>query len=192
VPATAAGAGRIDVTHSRLSDLPRAKRRRVLIRTSVEAVIAWVVLVGGYYLAPVGSKWGQATLLRLALVIVLLGIILAFQLRSIARSKLPGPRAAQVLSMFIALFLVAFATIYLSMSHASRSMFSEPLNHTSSLYFTVTVFSTVGFGDITATTDVTRVVVTIQMILDLIVVGVVVRAILNAAETAANRPDQGP
>ena len=191
MPATAADTGCIDVTHSRrLSTMPRAKRRRVLIRASVEVGVAWVVLVGGYYLAPVGSQWGGATLFRLLLVIVLLGVVLAVQLHSIARSELPGLRAARALSVFIVLFLVAFATIYLSMSHASKSTFSEPLDHTSSLYFTVTVFATVGFGDITATTDLTRVVVTVQMILDLIVVGVLVRAILNAAESAANRADQ--
>jgi len=38
-------------------------------------------------------------------------------------------------------------------------------------YFTVTVFSTVGFGDITAKTEAARLVVTGQMIVDLVASG---------------------
>jgi hypothetical protein len=42
------------------------------------------------------------------------------------------------------------------------------------------VFSTVGFGDITAKTEAARLVVTGQMITDLVVVGVGIRIILGA------------
>jgi hypothetical protein len=35
------------------------------------------------------------------------------------------------------------------------------------MYFTVTVFSTVGFGDITAKTDLARTLVTVQMLVNL-------------------------
>jgi ion channel len=59
----------------------------------------------------------------------------------------------------------------------------DSLTRTDSLYFTVTVFATVGFGDITATSQVARVVVTTQMILDLLVVGLVVKVFLGAVET---------
>jgi len=38
--------------------------------------------------------------------------------------------------------------------------FGGHLSHTDGLYFTVTVFSTVGFGDITAKTETARLVVT--------------------------------
>ena len=44
----------------------------------------------------------------------------------------------------------------------SAGNFSEPLTRTDALYFTVTVFSTVGFGDITAKTEAARLVVTGQ------------------------------
>ena len=50
------------------------------------------------------------------------------------------------------------------MAALSAGNFSQPLNHTDALYFTVTVFATVGFGDITATTEAARLVVTGQMI----------------------------
>ena len=50
------------------------------------------------------------------------------------------------------------------------------------LYFTVTVFATVGFGDIVATTQLARLVVTVQMILDLGVLGLGIRVFLGAVQ----------
>ena len=51
-----------------------------------------------------------------------------------------------------------------------------------SLYFTVTVFATVGFGDITATSQTGRLIVTAQMILDLIVLGLGIGVFLGAVQ----------
>jgi voltage-gated potassium channel len=48
------------------------------------------------------------------------------------------------------------------------------------MYFSATVFTTVGFGDITAKSETARVLVTCQMMLDLVVIGLVVRLVLNA------------
>ena len=55
------------------------------------------------------------------------------------------------------------------------------------LYFTVTIFSTVGFGDITPKTDLARLVTTVQMLADLAVIAVVVRLILGTASRSADR-----
>ncbi len=59
---------------------------------------------------------------------------------------------------------------------------SQKLDHSSALYFTTTVFSTVGFGDITPLTDAARLTVSAQMIIDLVIIGVVVRLLINAAK----------
>jgi voltage-gated potassium channel len=75
-------------------------------------------------------------------------------------------------------------------SHSSPSSFSEPLDHTRALYFTITVLSTVGFGDITPRTDPTRIMVSIQMLLDLVLIGVVVRVIFSAARISLARGSQ--
>lgn len=42
------------------------------------------------------------------------------------------------------------------LSNASAVTFSEQLDHTRALYLAITVFSTVGFGDITSKTDLAR------------------------------------
>ncbi len=94
------------------------------------------------------------------------------------------------MGVILPLFLVLFSSIYLSLSDASRGSFSQSLDHTRALYFTVTVFSTVGFGDITPTTDSARIVVSIQMLMDLVIIGVVVRFLVNAAKLGLARGDQ--
>jgi voltage-gated potassium channel len=67
------------------------------------------------------------------------------------------------------------------MSHTSTSNFNvRVLTRTNSLSFTVTVFSTVGFGDISPASQVARLVVTAQMILNLIVLGLGVKLIVGA------------
>ena len=62
------------------------------------------------------------------------------------------------------LFLLLFASTYVVMATLSAANFGGDLTHTDGLYFTVTVLSTVGFGDITAKTEAARLVVTGQMI----------------------------
>jgi voltage-gated potassium channel len=117
----------------------------------------------------------------------LFGVILSLQTRQIVRAELPELRAVQALGVILPLFLVVFAASYLSMYYASAHMFSQKLDHTSALYFTITVFSTVGFGDITPTTDFARIIVSIQMLLDLVIIGAVVRLLVSAAKTGLTR-----
>jgi hypothetical protein len=56
------------------------------------------------------------------------------------------------------------------------------------LYFTVTILSTVGFGDITPHTDVARLLTTVQMLTDLGLITIVVRLLFGGASRQASRP----
>ena len=62
----------------------------------------------------------------------------------------------------------------------SASNFSESMTRTDALYFTVTVFATVGFGDITATSEGARALVTGQMVAGIVIVGIGARIIVDA------------
>ena len=68
------------------------------------------------------------------------------------------------------------------MSRGDSSSFTEDLSRTDALYLTVTIFSTVGFGDISPKLASARVVVSAQMILDLVLLGLGVRILLNAVQ----------
>ena len=167
----------------RWNELDRKQKRRETIRTSLTVTLAWIVLLGAYYAVPFDDRDGTTALLRLIVGLLAFVLILALQLRRVRNDDLPEQRAIQALGVAIPLFLIAFAAFYLSLSQVSADNFSEPLDHTDSLYLVVTLFSTVGFGDITPRTELTRVVVSAQMLLDLVVIGAVVRLLLNAIKT---------
>jgi hypothetical protein len=84
-----------------------------------------------------------------------------------------------------------FAAVYYETARGSPGSFSEELSRTDSLYFTVTTFSSVGFGDITAVSQTARVLVMIQMLGDLILVGIIAHAIVGAVRTGLRRKQPG-
>ena len=55
------------------------------------------------------------------------------------------------------------------------------------LYFSVTTVGTVGYGDIAAKSENARLVVTVQIFLDLVLWGLVIRLFLNAVKRSHQR-----
>ena len=162
-----------------------------MVQTALTIFLAWLLIVGAFYLLPIGHESGLRALLRLGADIALVVVVFVWQIRRIAVAELPELRAIEALGIVIAVFLIAFSAIYLAMSHQLAGNFTQPLDHTQALYLTITVFSTVGFGDITPKTDAARLVVSAQMLLDLVVIGAVVRLLFNAAKSRI-RPESQP
>ena len=163
---------------------------RRIVRSFLRATGSTVALVVIYYLLPLdrSSTWAAVTMLVIGLVLFI-GLV-AFQVRSIVRARFPALRAIEALATSIPLFLLLFASVYVVMATISASNFGQELTHTDGLYFTVTVFSTVGFGDITAKTEAARLVVTSQMIADLLIIGLGLRVIVGAVtRSRQQRPD---
>jgi voltage-gated potassium channel Kch len=169
-------------TPLRLTDLNPAARRRAVLRSGLTIALCWVFVVGAFYVIPIGHESGLRAFTRLAVDIALIGAVFAWQIRRISVAELPELRAIEALGIVIVLFLVAFSGLYLGMSHQSVLSFSRQLDQTRALYFTITIFSTVGFGDIVPRTDAARLVVSAQMLLDLAIIGAAVRLIFNAAK----------
>jgi voltage-gated potassium channel len=167
----------------RLADLPPAVRRRAVLRCGATVVLSWVLLIGAFYVVPIGHESGLRTFVRLGADVAVVAAVFAWQIRRISVAALPELRAIEALGIVIALFLVLFSGIYLALSHQSPFTFTQRLDQTRALYFTISVFSTVGFGDITPRTDAARLVVSAQMLLDLAIIGAVVRLIFNAARS---------
>jgi voltage-gated potassium channel len=170
-------------------ELDRAQRLRKVAGVLVSAVATWVGVFGIYYLLPFTELTSRQAVLRIAVGVVGFLVLLVWQVRRVRSSTTPGLRAVQALGGAIALFIFTFAVGYLSLSQASPDRFSEQLDHTGALYLTVTILATVGFGDITPKDDLARIIVSLQMLLDLVVIGTVVRALASAARIG--RTDQG-
>jgi voltage-gated potassium channel len=175
------------MTARRLGDLSARERRREVARSVAHVIVAWVVFLGVFYAIPTGVSSSASDLVRVIIAVMLLGAVLAWQTFRIMRADFPELRAVVALGVVTPLFFVLFATTYLSMSDASGTTFTQGLDHTRALYFTITIFSTVGFGDITPATDSARLVVSAQMILGLILIGGVVKVLFGAAKQAAAR-----
>ena len=169
---------------------PRERRRALTLSLTRTLVNVTVVLVG-YYLLPLDRTFGWGTVTVLALGLLLVTALVGWQVRSILRSPHPALRAVETLALTVPLVLVLFAVAYVVLDRSDPQSFSEPLTRTDALYLVVTVFATVGFGDITAVTEVARALVTLQMVVDLVVLGLVFKVVLDAVERSGARRSLG-
>jgi len=168
--------------------LTRAQRRRVLLRTLFRSLVSAFVLVAIYYLAPIQDLQGVHLAISLSVEVVVLAVVIVLQVRAVTRSRYPGLRAVEALALTAPLFLIMYATAYVVLALDSATNFNtHTLSRTDSLYFTLTVFSTVGFGDITATSQSARVFVMVQMVLDLVILGLGVQAFRSAVSVGRQR-----
>jgi hypothetical protein len=162
-------------------------RRRLLVHTFVRAGFSATLLVVVYYTLPLKGTLDERAGIGLVLGLAGLGVLLALQIRAILSDTYPLLRAIESLATAIPLLLLIFASAYYLMYQADSGTFSQSLDRTGALYFTVTVFSTVGFGDIVPKTDPARIAVMIQMLVDLIVLGLVARLIVSAVQLSLQR-----
>ncbi len=139
-------------------------------------------MVALFYVLPL-DRWSETYLVaELLLGVALLVGMIAWQVQAIIRSDYPGIRAVQSLAATTPAFLLLFAVTYFLLSLDDASTFTEPLTRSDSLYFAVTIFATVGFGDISPQVESARLVVTAQMLLDLVVLGLGIQVILGAVK----------
>lgn len=163
-------------------------RRRQLLMSLYRAVGADVLLLACYFVAPLDEKPGPVAWAKFVVALMLFAAVIVFQLWAIVRSSAPRLRAVEAAAIGLPLFLVLFAAAYVVIQHNLPGSFTQHIGRMDSLYFTVTVFATVGLGDIAPVAEGARVIVTIQMLGGLVVVGVVARLIVAAVNVAQRRP----
>jgi hypothetical protein len=160
---------------------------RTIVSAGLRALANTAALVAIYYLLPLDhtSTWVAATILVIGLAALI--ALVGFQIRWVIRSRFPRLRGVEALATSLPLLLLVFSGAYIVMAAVSASNFGEKLTHTDALYFTVTVFTTVGFGDITAKSEGARLLVTGQMVTDLIILGIGAKIILGAVTRGRQR-----
>ena len=168
-------------------ELPAAKRRQLTIWVALRTVVAATVLVVLYYVLPLDRPWDADTAVRLLVGLLVFVGLVVWQVRTIIGARYPALRAAEALGLILPLYLLLFASTYFVMERASAGNFTQPLTRTDALYFTVTVFATVGFGDITPKSEVARELVMVQMLGDLALLGIGVRLLLTAVQRGRER-----
>lgn len=171
----------------------RASRRRMITLGFLRGLAVATVLTFLYYVLPFDHLADTHLWIVITLGLVILTAVTTREVRAVLKARRPAVRAIQALLVIGPLFLFLFAATYSVMSQADAHNFNvSDLTRTDALYFTVTTFATVGFGDIVATSQTARVLVTIQMILDLILIGAVVRIFVSAVEMARQSTTSEP
>ena len=166
--------------------LPPNMRRRLALGTALRSLSIVVVLLVIYYLLPLDRP--AAVLIvgwALAGTLALVGAI-AMQIRAIRTAEYPVLRAIESIALAVPLLVVIFASTYLLLADADPDAFSEPLNHTDALYFTLVTLATIGFGDISAVSQPARVTVMVQIVANIAVLGVALKLIVGVARMSAH------
>jgi hypothetical protein len=162
----------------------RIPRRLLLVAMArVLGVVAATLLV--YFLLPIeGSGAASAAAVAACAGIAVILIVFARQITRVSRSRRPVLAALEALVLVFGLFLSFFALLYVSISESDPDAFTQDVNKVAGIYFTMTVLTTVGFGDISAVSDTARVMVTLQMVLGMVLIGTAFKALGFSAKRA--------
>jgi voltage-gated potassium channel len=172
-------------TVHRSSARRRGQRLWVLLRPALTGVALIVV----YYALPL-NRQGSVPALLIGLGV--LAALVAWQIRAVTTSPSPRLRAVEALATSIPLYIVLFAASYVTTSFWDSDAFTEELDRTDALYFTITTLATVGFGDITPVSQTARIAVTVQMVSGLVLLGLVIKAFLSAVEVGLRNAQAKP
>ncbi|NIH83824.1 potassium channel family protein [Amycolatopsis granulosa] len=164
----------------------RAHRGRLLVLGALRPSFT----VAAYYLLPLGDRVRGRGALFLVAGLVVVALVVVWEVRAIGRSPYPLLQGVQALALSVPLFLLLFAEAYHVMELVQPGSFTVALSKTDALYFVVTVFATVGFGDITPVASTARILVTVQMLGDLLLLGLGLRVILTAVQRGRDRTDR--
>ena len=163
------------------------ERRRMIIRSGIRILAMTGGLLVLYALVPIPGASGIGALVGMAIGLIgFLGLI-GLQIRTIVRAEHPVLRAFEVVAFAVPLLVAVFAFTYLSLSRQEAVSFTEHLDRVGALYYTVSTLSTVGFGDIAARSDAARILVTVQMLFDLALIGVLVRLVILVTRAGLRR-----
>jgi voltage-gated potassium channel len=166
---------------------PPAARRGTIVLAVLRPLLTATALIVVYYLLPVDRQLGRWGLVLLVGELCLVVAVIVWQIRLILRARYPTLQGIEALALIVPLYLLVFANVYYLLANGPPGSFTESLTRTDALYFSVTIFTTVGFGDISPVTQTARALVTGQMVGNLLVLGVALRVILTAVERGRRR-----
>jgi voltage-gated potassium channel len=179
-------------TRSRYEVLPSGVRRRLVAMALLRSAVSVALLVVVYYLAPLDEALDFWSWMMFGAGLLAFAGAIAWQVHRILGSDMPRLRAIQAVAVGLPFLLLLFASTYVVIADNQPGGFTEPLSRTAALYFTVTVFATVGFGDIAPKTDVARLVTMVQMLTGLVAVGLIAKIVLGAVQVAVRLREVDP
>lgn len=175
----------------RFDELPTPRRRQLMTIAAIRSFASVAVLVTAYFLLPFTRLLNGRLIVEFAAGVLLVIIVLISQTVLTLRSGYPLLRSVEAMATSIPLFLVVFSTTHYLVNDLNPGSYSEPMTRFDALYFTVSTFATVGFGDITAISVPARFATLVQMIGGLVLIGVVARVLIGTARLRESRRSSG-
>ena len=150
--------------------------RRSLVKSALLVVgmgiaYAWLPLRG--------ERWWIGAAAGVAAIVGIMPITIR-RLRAVRQAEKPVLAALEAVTLLVAMLLFGFAAVYFAID-VDQGQFEGLETRLDAIYFTVVTLSTVGFGDITATGQAARAIVILNVLANLIFLGVVVRVMARAA-----------
>lgn len=152
----------------------RSFTTREMVAALVRPIIAGLILLIGYFVLPINAD-SDSKIIGFVGGALLLTVFVAWEIRHFIHSRYPVATALEMLVALATFYVVSFATAYFMFSDYDAGSMSEKLTRIDALYFSLTVFTTTGFGDIAAVSEGARGLVSIQMISTLVLLGLGIR-----------------
>jgi len=181
----------IQIAAKKLLELSKSELRREIFRSTLFIVTFLIVSLAIFFTIPYdGLSDNRQAVLRLVVGLSLLLVVIVVLIRRILSAPLPQLKTLEALVVLLVKFICLFAGTYLLISHFDSGAFNEPLTHISALYFTIVTFGTVGFGDIAPQSDLARLLVSAQIIIDFVFIAAIIRALVAVAQASLQKSDR--
>ena len=164
--------------------------RRVIRRSLARTVLVLLGVTAVFLLLPVQAlTLGDSFLIAAVFLIGLAGAasLIVSQVMAYRNAKLSGRARLQGLLVALYVAVLFFALSYYLMAMSNPDQIAGLKTRMDALYFSLTIVSTVGFGDVHADGQAARAVVSLQLAFNLIFVSLAV-----AAARAAGLPGDAP
>jgi voltage-gated potassium channel len=151
---------------------------RSTLRKAALTVLTIVLPIAAYFVLPLDKEFGR--LLAALLVIFAAGALIPISIRQaqmVLRSQDPLFDAMRCIVSALVLLVIAFSSAYFVLATSYDNQIEGVETKLDAIYFTVTILATVGFGDITATGQAGRGIVTGQMVVNFAVLAVALRVV---------------
>lgn len=183
-----AGGQRVDS----FGTLPRRKRRELIMLAALRSTATTTVLLVAYATLPFTRLGETRYLIAMLIGLVIVVAALAVQFWQTTRSPYPRLRAVEAMMTSAPLFTVVFATTHYLINELNPGSYTQPMTRLDALYYTVTTFATVGYGDISPVSQPARVAALVQMVCGLLLVGLIAKLLFGVAQNAEQRITADP
>lgn len=162
------------------------RRRGFPVLRLIRAMVVTAIGLALYLVVPLPR---ENTVSEVVILVLALGAVVAVAGWAVQRAWLKEKVAERLRLLALVLYVavIVFALAYVSIGTSNPAAFTESMDRVDALYFTATVLATVGFGDITAVSHGARLLVTFQMVFNILVVSTALGLIINAPRQSAER-----